>query len=165
MAGRSEGAIAGGCDGLTEAILPVAEIAATRRLDWRIALENIGEMVMEWEDGSSAGSKKVLRVREESANLGGCPNPKKAATQPSSKSPTPQRKRIELAGYVGFLWRRLFLVDRIPEKLGVLQSTMAIGRLYTGADIHQPLLPASRDNSTAITDLTTGLRGKSGVLQ
>jgi hypothetical protein len=48
-------------------------------------------MVMEWEDGSSAGSKKVLRVREESANLGVYPNPKKAATQPSSKSPTPLR--------------------------------------------------------------------------
>jgi hypothetical protein len=41
MAGRSEGAMTGGCDGLTEAILPVAEIAATRRLDWRMALENI----------------------------------------------------------------------------------------------------------------------------
>jgi hypothetical protein len=49
--------------------------------------------VMEWEDGSSAGSKKVLRVREESANLGVNPNPKKAATQPSCKSTTPQCKR------------------------------------------------------------------------
>jgi len=29
------------------------------------------------EDGSSAGRKKVLRVREESAALGGCPNRKK----------------------------------------------------------------------------------------
>jgi hypothetical protein len=47
MAGRSEGAIAGGCDGLTEAILPVAEIAATRRLDWRIALENMAAAAQE----------------------------------------------------------------------------------------------------------------------
>lgn len=35
------GAMAGGCDGLTEAILLEAEIAATRRLDWRMALENM----------------------------------------------------------------------------------------------------------------------------
>jgi hypothetical protein len=28
-------------DGLTEAILPEAEIAASPRLDWRMALENI----------------------------------------------------------------------------------------------------------------------------
>lgn len=41
MAAAVAGAIAGGCDGLTEAILPVAEIAATRRLDWRMALENM----------------------------------------------------------------------------------------------------------------------------
>ena len=34
-------AIAAGFDGLTDAILPEAEIAATRRLDWRMALENI----------------------------------------------------------------------------------------------------------------------------
>jgi hypothetical protein len=30
-----------GFDGLTDAILPEAEIAATRRLDWRRALENM----------------------------------------------------------------------------------------------------------------------------
>jgi hypothetical protein len=41
MAATAEGAIAGGCDGLTEAILLEAEIAATRRPDWRMALENM----------------------------------------------------------------------------------------------------------------------------
>lgn len=45
MAGRATGALPGGCDGLTEAILPVAEIAATRRLDWRMALENIAAVL------------------------------------------------------------------------------------------------------------------------
>lgn len=35
------GAIAAAFDGLTDAIRPEAEIAATRRLDWRMALENI----------------------------------------------------------------------------------------------------------------------------
>lgn len=39
------GAIAGGFDGLTEAILLEAEIAATRRLDWRMALENIAAVL------------------------------------------------------------------------------------------------------------------------
>jgi hypothetical protein len=40
--GRWEmGAIAAYFDGLTDAIRPEAEIAATRRLDWRIALESI----------------------------------------------------------------------------------------------------------------------------
>lgn len=34
-----------GTDGLTEAILPEAEIAASPRLDWRMALENmVGEL-------------------------------------------------------------------------------------------------------------------------
>jgi hypothetical protein len=47
MAGRSEGAMAGGCDGLTEAILLVAEIAATRRPDWRMALENMAAAAQE----------------------------------------------------------------------------------------------------------------------
>ena len=47
MAGRAAGAIAGGCDGLTEAILLVAEIAATRRLDWRMALENMAAAAQE----------------------------------------------------------------------------------------------------------------------
>jgi CDGSH-type Zn-finger protein len=41
MAATAAGAMAGGCDGLTEAILLEAEIAATRRLDWRMALENM----------------------------------------------------------------------------------------------------------------------------
>jgi hypothetical protein len=41
MAATAAGAMAGSCDGLTEAILPEAEIAATRRLDWRMALENM----------------------------------------------------------------------------------------------------------------------------
>jgi hypothetical protein len=41
MAATAVGAMAGGCDGLTEAILLEAEIAATRRLDWRMALENM----------------------------------------------------------------------------------------------------------------------------
>ena len=41
------GAIAGGCDGLTDAILLVAEIAATRRLDWRMALENMAAAAQE----------------------------------------------------------------------------------------------------------------------
>jgi hypothetical protein len=41
MAAAAAGAMAGRCDGLTEAILPEAEIAATRRLDWRMALENM----------------------------------------------------------------------------------------------------------------------------
>jgi hypothetical protein len=41
MAATAEGAIGGRCDGLTDAILLEAEIAATRRLDWRMALENI----------------------------------------------------------------------------------------------------------------------------
>lgn len=41
MARWSAGAIASAFDGLTEAILLDAEIAATRRLDWRMALENI----------------------------------------------------------------------------------------------------------------------------
>jgi hypothetical protein len=41
MAEVAAGAMAGGCDGLTEAILLEAEIAATRRLDWRMALENM----------------------------------------------------------------------------------------------------------------------------
>lgn len=45
MAAKAAGAGAGGCDGLTEAILLVAEIAATRRLDWRIALENIAAVL------------------------------------------------------------------------------------------------------------------------
>jgi hypothetical protein len=35
------GAMAGCCGGLTDAILLEAEIAATRRLDWRMALENM----------------------------------------------------------------------------------------------------------------------------
>jgi hypothetical protein len=43
MARWRTGAIAAGFDGLTDAILPEAEIAATRRLDWRMALENIVE--------------------------------------------------------------------------------------------------------------------------
>ncbi|KAI1525929.1 hypothetical protein PtrCC142_010290 [Pyrenophora tritici-repentis] len=47
MAGRAASAIAGGCDGLTEAILLVAEIAATRRLDWRMALENMAAAAQE----------------------------------------------------------------------------------------------------------------------
>lgn len=47
MAGRAAGAIAGGCDGLTDAILLVAEIAATRRLDWRMALENMAAAAQE----------------------------------------------------------------------------------------------------------------------
>lgn len=47
MAGPREGAIAGSCDGLTEAILLVAEIAATRRLDWRMALENMAAAAQE----------------------------------------------------------------------------------------------------------------------
>jgi len=41
MAGWRAGAIDAGFDGLTDAILPEAEIAATRRLDWRRALENM----------------------------------------------------------------------------------------------------------------------------
>lgn len=41
MVSNAAGADAGRCDGLTEAILLEAEIAATRRLDWRMALENI----------------------------------------------------------------------------------------------------------------------------
>lgn len=41
MAEVAAGAMAGSCDGLTEAILLEAEIAATRRLDWRMALENM----------------------------------------------------------------------------------------------------------------------------
>lgn len=41
MAEVAAGAMAGGCDALTEAILLEAEIAATRRLDWRMALENM----------------------------------------------------------------------------------------------------------------------------
>jgi hypothetical protein len=41
MAATAAGAMAGGCDGLTDAILLEAEIAATRRLDWRMALENM----------------------------------------------------------------------------------------------------------------------------
>jgi hypothetical protein len=41
MAGWRACAIDAGFDGLTDAILPEAEIAATRRLDWRRALENI----------------------------------------------------------------------------------------------------------------------------
>lgn len=41
MARWKTGAIAAGFDGLTDAILPVAEIAATRRLDWRRALDHI----------------------------------------------------------------------------------------------------------------------------
>jgi hypothetical protein len=41
MAATAAGAMAGGRDGLTEAILLEAEIAATRRLDWRMALENM----------------------------------------------------------------------------------------------------------------------------
>jgi hypothetical protein len=41
MAGWLAGAIDAGFDGLTDAILPEAEIAATRRLDWRRALENM----------------------------------------------------------------------------------------------------------------------------
>jgi hypothetical protein len=41
MAATAAGAMSGGCDGLTEAILLEAEIAATRRLDWRMALENM----------------------------------------------------------------------------------------------------------------------------
>lgn len=47
MAGCAAGAIAGSCDGLTEAILLVAEIAATRRLDWRMALENMAAAAQE----------------------------------------------------------------------------------------------------------------------
>ena len=45
MAGEAAGAMAGSCDGLTDAILLVAEIAATRRLDWRMALENISAVL------------------------------------------------------------------------------------------------------------------------
>ena len=45
MTRRATGAIVGRCDGLTEAILPEAEIAATRRLDWRMALENIAAVL------------------------------------------------------------------------------------------------------------------------
>jgi len=41
MVGWRAGAIDAGFDGLTDAILPEAEIAATRRLDWRRALENM----------------------------------------------------------------------------------------------------------------------------
>lgn len=41
MAGWRTGAIDACFDGLTDAILPEAEIAATRRPDWRRALENI----------------------------------------------------------------------------------------------------------------------------
>jgi hypothetical protein len=41
MAAATAGAMAGECDGLTDAILLEAEIAATRRLDWRMALENM----------------------------------------------------------------------------------------------------------------------------
>lgn len=41
MARQAAGAMAGGCDGLTDAILLEAEIAATRRLLWRMALENM----------------------------------------------------------------------------------------------------------------------------
>jgi len=41
MAGWIAVAIAAGGNELTEAILPEAEIAATRRLDWRMALENM----------------------------------------------------------------------------------------------------------------------------
>lgn len=41
MVEAAAGAMAGSCDGLTEAILLEAEIAATRRLDWRMALENM----------------------------------------------------------------------------------------------------------------------------
>ena len=37
------GAIAAGFDGLTDASLPEAETAATRRLDWRRALENMAD--------------------------------------------------------------------------------------------------------------------------
>jgi hypothetical protein len=109
-------------------------------------------MVMEWEDGSSAGSKKVLRVREESANLGGCPNPKKAATQPSFKSQTPQHKRIGLAGYMNTLRRRTFFFGKIPEESLECFSRRWLLENYTLEPIvlHQPLLLISGDNSTAI---------------
>jgi len=42
-----------GCDGLTDAILPEAEIAATRRLDWRMALENILSSSRGYMEGSA----------------------------------------------------------------------------------------------------------------
>jgi hypothetical protein len=41
MAATAAGAIARVENGLTDAILLEAEIAATRRLDWRMALENM----------------------------------------------------------------------------------------------------------------------------
>lgn len=41
MARCVTGAIDASYNGLTDAILPEAEIAATRRLDWRMALENM----------------------------------------------------------------------------------------------------------------------------
>jgi hypothetical protein len=45
MASKAAGAMAGSCDGLTDAILLEAEIAATRRLDWRMALENMAVLL------------------------------------------------------------------------------------------------------------------------
>lgn len=45
MAATAAGAGGRGCDGLTDAILLDAEIAATRRLDWRMALENMAAVL------------------------------------------------------------------------------------------------------------------------
>lgn len=45
MVSRAAGAVRGVGGELTEAILLEAEIAATRRLDWRMALENIAAVL------------------------------------------------------------------------------------------------------------------------
>jgi hypothetical protein len=96
MAATATGACWCGCDGLTEAILPEAEIAATRRLDWRMALENMVVVLKRlcgWlcnqlrlmqtrkrgdgdgvEDGELCWSKRLAVAREESA-LPSKPNP------------------------------------------------------------------------------------------
>ena len=77
------GAIAGGCDGLTDAILLVAEIAATRRLDRLLKslfrrLCNQLRLMQVWkrgdgdgvEDGELCCEEESPAVREESADLG-----------------------------------------------------------------------------------------------
>lgn len=79
------------CDGLTEAILLVAEIAATRRPDWRMALENIAavlkrllrwhcnqlRLMQEWQrgDGDGVEDGELCREGESPAGSGGKRSP------------------------------------------------------------------------------------------
>ncbi len=63
MARSRASAIAGGCDGLTEAILLVAEIAATRRPDWRMALENMAA-VLKRLLGSLCNQLRLMQVEK-----------------------------------------------------------------------------------------------------